>query len=51
MGNRYIPGDGTEVLSIADDAHNGIWLVNKQGVSHIAMEAISYRKKAEMLLQ
>lgn len=52
IGNRYIPGDGTEVLSIAgDEDHNGIWLVNSQGVSHIVMETISYKTKADILLQ
>lgn len=51
VGNRYIPGDGTQVLSIADDGNNGIWTVNSQGVSHIAMQTFSYKAKAEMLLQ
>jgi hypothetical protein len=46
VGNRYIPGDGTEVLSIEDDNNNGIWIVNSQGVSHIAMETVSYKAKA-----
>ena len=35
IGNRYIPGDGTEVLSIELNAEGGLWVANSQGVSSI----------------
>lgn len=39
IGNRYLPGDGLEALSIEDDSSLGIWVVNSKGeVSHIEMK-------------
>lgn len=39
IGNRYLPGDGLEALSIEDDGSLGIWVVNSKGeVSHNEMK-------------
>ena len=36
IGNRYLPGEGTEALSIEDDGALGLWVVDSKGaVSHI----------------
>lgn len=47
IGNRYLPGDGYEVISIVDDASNGIWTLNSAGQStHIQFVAMSSAEKA-----
>lgn len=43
IGNRYLPGDGKNVISIEDDGSLGLWLVSESGeASHIAMQDIGY---------
>lgn len=52
MGSRYLPGDGTQVISIEDDGEMGVWTVNSQGqVTHIGMKSLTYAAKANLLLQ
>lgn len=47
MGDRYLPGDGLSVISIADDESLGAWTVGISGdVSLIAMEEMTHREKA-----
>ena len=52
IGDRYLPGDGSNVISIEDNGKLGLWLVNDKGqVSHIEMKEISYTSKAKILVE
>jgi hypothetical protein len=51
IGNRYLPGKGIEVLSIEDDKEYGLWTVNSEGVTHIALAEYSYKAKAEKMVE
>jgi hypothetical protein len=52
ISDRYLPGDGSNVISIEDDGQLGLWLVNVEGeVSHIEMKEVSYTSKAKAMVQ
>lgn len=43
IGNRYLPEEGTNVLSIEDDLNLGLWVVGRNGsVTHISMINLNY---------
>ena len=47
IGNRYLPGAGTEALSLEDDGAHGIWVVNSEGDStHISLVDMDPVQKA-----
>lgn len=46
IGNRYLPGEGTEALSIEDDDALGLWVVSSKGeVSRIEMKPSATEKR------